>query len=244
MRVTVMASVIESVIRSAYMMTLPRTLRAARPMVWISERSARRKPSLSASRMATSDTSGRSSPSRSRLMPDQHVELAEAQIAQDLDALEGVDVRVQVAHPDARARCNTRSDPRPSAWSASSRGPARPPSRARGSRPAGRPPAVPTGPHLDLGIEQPGRADDLLDDHALRAAGARIRPASPTRRWSAARAPPTRRSAAAGCRAPTAAGSRTRPGSPCATGRRCTSTPICGTVWWDSSTNSRKSLGK
>ena len=43
--------------------------RAARPTVWISELSERRKPSLSASRMATSDTSGMSSPSRSRLMP-------------------------------------------------------------------------------------------------------------------------------------------------------------------------------
>ena len=45
------------------------TLRAARPIVWISDVSLRRKPSLSASRIATSDTSGRSSPSRSRLTP-------------------------------------------------------------------------------------------------------------------------------------------------------------------------------
>ena len=43
--------------------------RAARPMVWISEVVERRNPSLSASRMATRETSGRSSPSRSRLMP-------------------------------------------------------------------------------------------------------------------------------------------------------------------------------
>ena len=54
---------------SAYMITLPSTLRAARPIVWISDVSERRKPSLSASRMATSATSGISSPSRSRLMP-------------------------------------------------------------------------------------------------------------------------------------------------------------------------------
>jgi hypothetical protein len=54
---------------SAYMITWPSTLRAARPMIWMSEVSERRKPSLSASRIATSDTSGRSRPSRSRLMP-------------------------------------------------------------------------------------------------------------------------------------------------------------------------------
>src|SRR5205085_731057 len=49
---------------SAYMSTLPWTLRAARPIVWISEVSPRRKPSLSASRIAPSETSGRSRPSR------------------------------------------------------------------------------------------------------------------------------------------------------------------------------------
>ena len=60
---------IAAVCLSAYIRTLPSTLRAARPIVWISEVSPRRKPSLSASRIATSDTSGRSSPSRSRLTP-------------------------------------------------------------------------------------------------------------------------------------------------------------------------------
>ena len=54
---------------SAYIITLPLTLRAARPAVWVSERWSRKKPSLSASRMATNETSGKSSPSRSRLMP-------------------------------------------------------------------------------------------------------------------------------------------------------------------------------
>lgn len=42
---------------------------AVLPMVWTSEVSLLRNPSLSASSIATSDTSGRSSPSRSRLMP-------------------------------------------------------------------------------------------------------------------------------------------------------------------------------
>ena len=67
--VSEMARRIESVTWSAYMTTWPSTLRAARPIVWISDVSERRKPSLSASRIATSETSGMSSPSRSRLMP-------------------------------------------------------------------------------------------------------------------------------------------------------------------------------
>ena len=63
------AFLIEPVILSAYITTLPSTLRLARPMVWMSERSDLRNPSLSASRIATSVTSGRSSPSLSRLIP-------------------------------------------------------------------------------------------------------------------------------------------------------------------------------
>ena len=94
-----MAFAIESVSRSAYMMTLPRTLRAARPMVWTSDRSARRKPSLSASRMPTSDTSGRSRPSRNRLIPTRTSNSPSPQLAQDLDALERVDVGVKVSNP-------------------------------------------------------------------------------------------------------------------------------------------------
>src|SRR3984957_412873 len=64
-----MALVMESVIRSAYMTTRRFTLRAARPMVWMSDDADRKKPSLSASRMATRATSGRSRPSRRRLIP-------------------------------------------------------------------------------------------------------------------------------------------------------------------------------
>ena len=54
---------------SAYMMTLPFRLRAARPEVCISERVERRNPSLSASRMATRETLGISNPSRNKLTP-------------------------------------------------------------------------------------------------------------------------------------------------------------------------------
>jgi hypothetical protein len=45
------------------------TLRAARPIVWISEVSLRKNPALSASKIATSETSGKSNPSRNRLIP-------------------------------------------------------------------------------------------------------------------------------------------------------------------------------
>ena len=76
-------------------------LRAARPIVWISEVSERRKPSLSASRMATSAHSGMSRPSRKQVDADQHVEGAEAQVADDLDALDRVDVGMHVAHAHA-----------------------------------------------------------------------------------------------------------------------------------------------
>ena len=92
---------IDGVILSAYMCTWPDTLRAARPMVWMSDRAERRKPSLSASRIDTSDTSGRSRPSRSRLMPTRTSNSPMPQLAQQLDAPQGVDLAVQVADPDA-----------------------------------------------------------------------------------------------------------------------------------------------
>ena len=74
--VSSMATRMDGVTVSAYIMTLPSAFRAARPMVWIRLVSLRRKPSLSASRMATRLTSGRSRPSRSRLMPTSTSNLA------------------------------------------------------------------------------------------------------------------------------------------------------------------------
>ncbi|MPM22908.1 hypothetical protein SDC9_69368 [bioreactor metagenome] len=59
----------EPVIVSAYIITLPSTLRAALPAVCVRDLSLRRKPSLSASSMATNDTCGRSSPSLNKLTP-------------------------------------------------------------------------------------------------------------------------------------------------------------------------------
>ena len=67
--VSSMAYCIESVIMSAYKMTLPSLLRAARPIVWISEVSERKNPALSASSIPIKATSGKSSPSRSKFTP-------------------------------------------------------------------------------------------------------------------------------------------------------------------------------
>ena len=70
-------------------------------MVWISEVSLRRKPSLSASRMATRAHSGMSKPFAQQVDADQHVEGAQPQIADDLDPLQGLDIGMHVAHADA-----------------------------------------------------------------------------------------------------------------------------------------------
>jgi hypothetical protein len=53
---------------------------------------------LSASRIATSATSGHVEPFAQQVDADEHVELAHAQVADDLDALDRLDVRVQVAN--------------------------------------------------------------------------------------------------------------------------------------------------
>ena len=67
--VSSIASCMLSVTLSAYKTTSAFTFRAERPIVWIRLVWLRRKPSLSASRIATSETSGKSSPSRSRFTP-------------------------------------------------------------------------------------------------------------------------------------------------------------------------------
>ena len=60
---------IEGVNSSAYIITLPSVFLAARPIVCINDLSERKNPSLSASNIATNDTSGISSPSLKRLIP-------------------------------------------------------------------------------------------------------------------------------------------------------------------------------
>ena len=60
---------IEPVVLSAYKITFPSTFLAALPIVCISEVSDLRKPSLSASRIATREHSGISKPSLRRFIP-------------------------------------------------------------------------------------------------------------------------------------------------------------------------------
>ena len=67
--VSYMVSCMERVMLSAYIITSPLTFLAALPAVCVSDRPERRKPSLSASSMATSETDGMSSPSLSRFTP-------------------------------------------------------------------------------------------------------------------------------------------------------------------------------
>ena len=71
-------------------------------VVWMRLVLFRRKPSLSASRTVTSLLHlGDVEAFLQEVDADEDVELAEAEVAHDLDALEGVDVRVQVLHADA-----------------------------------------------------------------------------------------------------------------------------------------------
>ena len=76
-------------------------LRAARPMVWISEVSERRKPFLVGVEDRDQPAFGDVEALAQQVDADQHVEGAEAQVADDLDALQGVDVGVHVAHAQA-----------------------------------------------------------------------------------------------------------------------------------------------
>ena len=83
---------------------------------------------MSASRIATSETSGQVEALAQQVHADEHVVLAEAQVADDLDAFERVDLRVQVARLEAHLEQVLRRGPRSSSSSASS------PARARRAR--------------------------------------------------------------------------------------------------------------
>ena len=160
-----MAFCIDRVTVSAYRTTSALTFRAARPIVWIRDVSERRKPSLSASRMQTIETSGRSSPSRSRLTP----------------------TRASKAPSRSSRRIWTRSKASSSEWSHLVRGPLllEVPGEVLGE-PLGQgrdqDALAALGPLADLAeqrrdlaagrldaddrVDQAGRADDLLDDLA------------------------------------------------------------------------------
>ena len=200
---------------------MPSTLRAARPMVWISEVSLRRKPSLSASRIATSAHSGMSRPSRSRLMPTSASNAPSRRSRMISMRSMRVDVGVHVAHADALLvqvfgevlghALGQHGDQRAIAGQ---RGLAHLADqvvdlRARRA-------------DVDRRIDQPGRADHLLDEHAAGLRRSPSRSASPTPRRSAAASRPIPRSAAAGCPCRRAGGSRIRRASPCGGSRRDT----------------------
>ena len=200
---------------------MPSTLRAARPMVWISEVSLRKKPSLSASRIATSAHSGMSRPSRSRLMPtsasnaprrrsrmismrsmvsmsDVHVAHANALLVQVFGE---VFRHALCQHGDQRAIAGLRggADLADEIVDLGAR-----------------------GADVDRRIDQPGRADHLLDEHA--AALVQL-PAARRRRHrdrSAGASCPIPRTAAGGCPCRRAGGNRIRPASPCGGSRRGT----------------------
>ena len=156
-----MAFRMESVTWSAYITTWPSTFRAARPMVWMSAVSERRKPSLSASRMATNDTSGRSRPSRRRLMPTSTSNSPSRRPRR-------ISTRWMVSMSEWRYRTRMPSSRRYSVrssdiflvrvvtstrWSAASR------ARISATRSSIWPLV---GPDHDLRVHQPGRPDDLL----------------------------------------------------------------------------------
>ena len=74
--------------------------RAARPIIWMSDQALRRNPSLSASRIATRVTSGRSMPSRRRLIPTSTSYTPSRRSRRICDPLEGVDLAVEVLDLD------------------------------------------------------------------------------------------------------------------------------------------------
>ena len=165
--VSPIAAFIESVTWSAYRIAWPATLRAARPIVWISEPAERRKPSLSASRIGHQRHLGQVEPLAQQVDADQHVELALAQVAQDPHALERLDVGVQVAHAHAEVvvvlgqvlghALGERRDQHALAL--------------RGAHADLREQVVHLAlhrAHLDPGVDQAGGADHLLDHHAAR----------------------------------------------------------------------------
>ena len=86
------ARCIESVTLSAYMITWPSTLRAARPIVWISDVSRAQEALLVGVEDRHQRHLGQVEALPQQVDADQHVELAEAEVAEDLDALDGVDL--------------------------------------------------------------------------------------------------------------------------------------------------------
>ena len=177
---------------------------------------------MSASRIATSETSGRSSPSRSRLT-HHYVKHARSKIANDLDTLDRVDVRMQVAHLDAVLgqelgqvfghALGQRGDQYPIALIGTQLDLRQHVVDLRACR-----------AHLNLRIDQPGRAHQLFD-HLHECSARRGGCAERTR---AAHLRSNSSSERSRCRAPTAAGTKLTAFS-CARDRRATAAS-CGIV--------------
>ena len=167
------------------MITWPLTFRAARPIIWISERLGAQEALLVGVEDRDQRHLGEVEALPQQVDADQHVELAEAQVADQLDALHRVDLGVQVPHPDAHLEqvvgqvlghlLGERGDQHPVA--------------AFGPLVDLRQQVVDLALGRlddDLGVDQAGRAHDLLDDLAS-SARSPSRRAWPTGRWSGRR---------------------------------------------------------
>ena len=199
---------------------------------------------MSASRIATSDTSGRSRPSRRRLMPTSTSNSPWRRSRRISHPLDGLDVGVEVAHPHAEVLGSTRSGPRPCAWSGWSRARARRSRRARGSRRAGRRPGPSPGAPPRSGSMRPvGRmiCSTTTPPRLLQLVGARRRGdvdhlAEPRLELLELERPVVERRRQAEA--------VLDQGLSCAERSPWYIPPIWGIVWCDSSTMMRKSVGK
>ena len=103
-----MACCIDGVTWSAYMCTWPDDV-ARGPADGLDQRGARAQEALL---VGVEDRHqrhlGQVQALAQQVDADQHVELAQPQLAQQLDPAQRVDLGVQVAHPDARARAGSR----------------------------------------------------------------------------------------------------------------------------------------
>ena len=81
------------------MMTLPSTCRAARPIVWISDALRAQEALLVGVEDGHQRDLGQVQPLAQQVDADHHVVDAQAQVAQDLDPLQRLDLAVQVVRP-------------------------------------------------------------------------------------------------------------------------------------------------
>ena len=150
---------------SAYRITRPSMLRAARPMVWISDGLRAQEAFLVGIQDRHQRAFGNVQPLAQQVDAHQHVEHAQTQVADDLDALQRVDVGVQVAHLHAVLgeivgqvlghALGQRGDQHARRRAATARHSASRSSTWRS-----------TGPDFGHRVDQAGRTDHLLGEHA------------------------------------------------------------------------------